>query len=97
MIVLVAMYRCKAGKTEEVLATLRAMAPLVKQHEPGCAMYQVSRAQDDPDVLMLYEQYVDQAALEAHRAMPHFKELIDGRVSPLLEKRERTFYELVIE
>ena len=97
MIVLLATYQAKPGKAVDVEAALRRMAPLVKQHEPGCKLYQVSRAQDDPNRLVLYEQYFDQAALEAHRATPHFKEIIEGTIAPLLESRERAFYELIIE
>ena len=43
--------------------------------EPGCRMYQAHRSPSDPRKFFLYEQYDDQAALDAHRAAPHFKEL----------------------
>jgi quinol monooxygenase YgiN len=87
----------KPGNTEAVAAALGRMAPLVKAHEPGCRLYQVSRSTEDPNLLLLYEQYVDQATLEAHRETPHFKEIIEGTIIPLLEKREREFYTLIIE
>ena len=96
MIVLVAMYHCKPGKGDEVEAHLKRMAPLVKQHEPGCALYHACRAKDDPDRFLLYEHYVDQSALEAHRETPHFKEIIEGTIIPLLDKRERFFYDLAV-
>jgi quinol monooxygenase YgiN len=97
MIVLVAKYTVQPGKQDEVIAALQRMAPLVKQHEPGCHLYQVSRSQDNPDLLMLYELYADEAAVQAHRETPHFKEIIEGTVAPLLAKRERELYQLVIE
>lgn len=96
MIVLVARYRCKTGQGDAVEAALREMAPLVAAHEPGCKLYQVNRAQDDPNQFLLYEQYVDEAALLGHRETPHFQRLIEGTIIPLLEKREREFYHLVI-
>jgi (4S)-4-hydroxy-5-phosphonooxypentane-2,3-dione isomerase len=96
MIVLVAMYTCQPGKSDEVLRHLKRMSPLVKQSEPGCAMYQVSRANDNADLLMLYEQYTDETALQTHRETAYFKEIIEGTVIPLLEKRERSFYSLEI-
>lgn len=96
MIVLVARYRVKAGRGDEVAAALREMAPLVKAEEPGCALYQASRAQDNPDQFLLYEHYVDEAALLAHRETPHFKAIIEGTVVPLLEQRERELYELAV-
>jgi autoinducer 2-degrading protein len=96
MIVLVAKYHVKRGNGAEVDAALQRMAPLVHQHEPGCRLYQVSRSQENPDLLILYEHYTDAEALQAHRETPHFKEIIEGIVVPLLEKRERELYELVI-
>jgi (4S)-4-hydroxy-5-phosphonooxypentane-2,3-dione isomerase len=96
MIVLVARYQVKSGHGDEVLAALRRMAPLVKSGEPGCKLYQACRAQDNPDLFLLYEHYEDEAALLAHRETPHFKEIIEGMVVPLLDKRERELYELAV-
>jgi quinol monooxygenase YgiN len=56
----------------------------------------VSRSTERDDVLLLYEHYTDEASLAAHRETPHFKEIIEGRVIPLLEKRERELYELLL-
>jgi len=96
MIVLVAKYTVKPGQGDAVEAALRRMAPLVKAGEPGCALYQANRAADNPDLFLLYEHYVDQAALAAHRETPHFKEIIEGTIVPLLDRRERAFYDLVV-
>jgi quinol monooxygenase YgiN len=96
MIALIAKYFVKPGRADEVIAALERMAPLVKAHEPGCRMYQVSRATEQPDLLLLYELYADAAALEAHRTTPHFKEIIEGTIVPLLDKREREFYDTLI-
>lgn len=92
MIVLVARYTVKAGQGDVVEAALRRMGPLVKAEEPGCTLYHANRSTENPDFFLLYEQYVDDAALAAHRATPYFKELIEGTVAPLLDKREREFY-----
>lgn len=96
MLVLAAYYFGKPGTGDEIEANLRRMAPLVKEHEPGCALYQASRSQENPDNFLLYEHYVDQAALDVHRETSHFKEIIEGTIVPLLEKRERAFYTLSI-
>lgn len=96
MLVLVATYSAKPGQGEAVLAALRRMAPLVQAQEPGCVLYQVSRAQDHPERFLLYEQYTDEATLLAHRETPHFKEIIEGTVVPLLERRDRELYTLVV-
>jgi hypothetical protein len=35
-------------------------------------------------------------AIAAHRETPHFKEIIEGRIVPLLESREREFFDAVV-
>ena len=96
MIVLTAKYFVKAGKGDEVEAALRRMAPIVKATEPGCALYHANRAAENPDMFLLYEQYNDQVALDAHRNTPHFKDIIEGTIVPLLDKRERELYQPVV-
>ena len=44
----------------------------------------------------LYEQYIDEAAFDAHRKTPHFQEIVEGIIVPLLDKRERELYRSVI-
>jgi quinol monooxygenase YgiN len=96
MIVLVAKYTVKPGQGDAVEAALRRMAPLVKASEPGCALYHANRAADNPDLFLLYEIYKDDAALAAHRETPHFKEIIEGTIVPLLDKRQRELYRQVV-
>lgn len=94
MIVLVARYAVRDGQGDAVEAALREMAPLVRS-EPGCRQYQVIRSTDHPERFLLVEHYDDEAALAFHRATPHFKAIIEGRVVPLLEQREWELYRLV--
>ncbi|SUZ33634.1 hypothetical protein ROE7235_03407 [Roseibaca ekhonensis] len=96
MIVLVAKYHVKPGQMDAVIGHLKTMAPLVKANEPGCAYYTASRARDDENLLMLVEHYTDEDALAQHREMPHFKDIIEGKVVPLLEKRERELFDLTV-
>ena len=96
MIVLVAKYTVKAGLGDQVAAALKRMAPLVAAGEPGCTLYHANRSSENPDLFLLYEHYTDQAALEAHRTTPHFKEIIEGVIVPLLDKRERELYQPVV-
>lgn len=41
-------------------------------NEPGCLRFDVVQDQEDPNHIFLYEVYKDEAALEAHRAAPHY-------------------------
>lgn len=97
MIALVARYQVKEGNVEAVIEALEEMAPLVAQHEPDCSRYAVNRSREDPNVILLYECYTDMEAIAFHRETSHFKEIIEGRVVPLLESRGREFFDVVIE
>lgn len=41
--------------------------------EPGCFRFDILRDNADPDLFYLYEVYENEAALETHRTMPHYK------------------------
>jgi quinol monooxygenase YgiN len=97
LITLAVKYTCKPGQADAVLAALRRMSALVKQHEPGCKAYQISRSVENPDLLLLYELYDDQAAFDFHTQTDHFKRIIQGEVIPLLESRVRETFRLEIE
>lgn len=96
MIVLVAEYTTQDGKAEEVLVALNEMVAAIKADEPGCPLFHVCRSLERPNDFLLYEHYVDEAALQAHRETAHFKAIIEGRVVPLLERRERELYRLEV-
>jgi quinol monooxygenase YgiN len=55
--------------------------------EPGCVSYIAHFVSDDPSTVLIYEQYVDQAALEAHRGTHHFKEHAIGGLYQRMRER----------
>jgi quinol monooxygenase YgiN len=44
------------------------------RREPGCVSYIPHWVEGDPTTVVIYEQYKDDASLDAHRASPHFQE-----------------------
>ena len=56
---------------EEIATILRELTA-ASRTEPGCISYIPHRLESDPDTIVIYEQYRDMAALDAHRAAPHF-------------------------
>ena len=50
-----------------MLDFLRWDAEVAKAGEPGTLRFDVWEFADEPDAVYLYEAYVDQAALDAHR------------------------------
>lgn len=93
---LIARYYVTPGKAGVVEDALRKMAERVKADEPACLIYNANIDPDNENLYCLYEVYRDEAAVQAHRETPHFKEFIEGTVVPLLERRERELYRQVI-
>jgi quinol monooxygenase YgiN len=56
----------------EIADSLRQLAKASRK-EPGCVTYVPHQLEDDPDTVLIYEQYKDAAALTAHRESEHFK------------------------
>lgn len=93
-VVLVARWLANEGEDERVLAILEELAA-ASRAEPGCLMYQPCHDREDPRRFLIFEVYEDDDALRAHSESEHFQRLVlDGAV-PLLEARERTFYETI--
>lgn len=61
--------------------------------EPGNIMYIAHRSTSEPHKFLLYEQYVDMAAFEAHRATPHFQEYVANGLFKIMESRTPEFFE----
>lgn len=77
----------------DVAETLRVLAAASRK-EPGCVSYIPHQLEDDPDTVLIYEQYVDQKALAAHRDSAHFKK---HAVGGLYQKmRERSTENLIV-
>jgi quinol monooxygenase YgiN len=67
----------------------RELVAKVNANEPGCKLYALHHA-EAPHTYVFMERYVDQAAVEAHRASDYFKalgrkmgEYMDGRAEVL--------------
>ncbi len=89
--VLAVTWVAKPGEEEAVARILRRMVPLT-QAEPGCVRYYAHRSTDDPRRFFLFEEYVDEAGLQAHSESDHFKQHVLGDALPRLESRERLHY-----
>jgi quinol monooxygenase YgiN len=96
MYVVVAEYYTQEGKDDAVADVLREMSAYSNSaQEPGCALYIVNRSTEDRRRFLLYEQYDDEPAFQAHTETEMFKEKILGTVVPMLESRVRSYWEVV--
>ncbi|MCB1745286.1 MAG: antibiotic biosynthesis monooxygenase [Gammaproteobacteria bacterium] len=64
--------RVKPDQREAFLAAIEVDALGSERDEPGCCRFNVLRDSADPNVYYFYEVYEDEAAVQAHRAAPHY-------------------------
>ena len=64
-----------------------ALLATESRREPGCVSYIPHQIQDDPDTILIYEQYRDPKALEAHRETAHFKKYAIGILFQKMKER----------
>jgi len=57
---------------QRVADLLTALAASSRR-EPGCVTYVPHTVEGEPDIVLIYEQYRDEQALEAHRSSKHFQ------------------------
>ena len=92
MVSLMVRLKFAAEDRADVVETLRALTAASRQ-EPGCVSYIAHYLADDPDTVLIYEQYRDESAQAAHRASEHFRKYA---VAGLFQKmRERSVKNLV--
>ena len=64
--------RIKADMRDKFLKAIEADALGSERDEAGCLRFNVLQDAQDANVYYFYEIYKDEAALEAHRAAPHY-------------------------
>ena len=62
--------RAHPGRRAELLELLRELVDAASAGEPGTLVYVMHEAADDPDTVVSYELFADEAALETHKASP---------------------------
>jgi quinol monooxygenase YgiN len=92
MLVLAVTWQANPGKESEV-ARLFQILQVESRKEPGCLLYLVQRHCDNPRLFFVYEQYQDDAALDAHRATPHFQQYARGELPKVAERIAADLYE----
>jgi len=91
MVVLVVTWMARQGHEKEVVSVFAKLTEESRK-EPGCIMYLVHQHKTDPPRFLVYEQYKDDAALEAHRASAHFLQYAKKELPKLGERVEGNLY-----
>jgi quinol monooxygenase YgiN len=80
--------RFAAEDREEIGEMLRSLAE-ASRLEPGCVTYIPHKVVGDPETVVIYEQYRDEAAAEAHRQTEHFRKYAVGGLYQRMRERVR--------
>jgi quinol monooxygenase YgiN len=91
MLILIVHFTVKAGTEQQAISFIRKMEEHTRR-EPGNRMYVGQQSVENPRKFCFYEQYADQAALEAHRAAPYFKQYVTEGLGPIIETITREFF-----
>jgi quinol monooxygenase YgiN len=75
MLGVVATLKVKPGMEREFETVAKELVAKVNANEPGCRLYALHRLDGDTPTYVFMERYVDQAAVDAHRATEYFKTL----------------------
>jgi quinol monooxygenase YgiN len=71
---------------DEITEILRELTNASRQ-EPGCVSYIPHWVEGEPCAVLIYEQYADKKAEEAHRQSAHFKKYaVAGLYQKMLER-----------
>ena len=92
MLVLAVTWMAKAGHESEVAALFQTLTEQSRK-EAGCTMYQVHRHKTEARRFFIYEQYKDDAALEAHRNAAHFLQVAKKDLPKVADRVEGHLFE----
>ncbi len=82
--------RFSSDDHDDIERTLRELTRLSRR-EPGCVSYIPHFIDGDANTVLIYEQYKDEAAVEAHRATAHFAQFaIGGLYQKMLDRSVET-------
>ncbi len=80
----VAVLKAQTGKSDELVAVLEELAKQTRQ-EAGALQYGFYRNQEDPNIILSFEEWQDAEVEAAHWKTPHltsaikkFKDILDG-------------------
>ena len=84
----------QTGHEDAVVETFQKLQAATRQ-EAGCIQYVVHRSRENNRRYLVYEQYKDEAALQAHRNSSHFKQYATDGVFRFVEQRQAELFDLI--
>ena len=86
MVILCIHYTFDDAEADEVARLFREVQAESRM-EPGVINFDIARSKEKPNVFVLWEEYVDEAAMTAHQTTKHFQELVLKKIRPIAKAR----------
>lgn len=84
-----------APEDQSVIREILRNLGSASRQEPGCVSYVTHYVESDPNTVVIYEQYQDVDALEAHRSSQHFDQYAtNGLYRKVRERSVETLVEV---
>jgi quinol monooxygenase YgiN len=87
--VIIAEFEVKPDKLERFLELAQTDASQSVANEPGCRQFDVTLDREQPNRVVLYEVYDDEAAFDAHVETPHLAAFRAGIGSLIVSRHVR--------
>jgi quinol monooxygenase YgiN len=88
--------RVKTGHEAEFESLFKQLRMQMHQSEPGCILYSLLKSRTDPLAYFVHEQYINQAALDAHQISPYGK-ILFLKMRAILESITVEYFDGVVE
>ena len=83
--VLIVDFEVQDGTADKVIALVSENARNSVEKEPGCLQFDVMQAADNPNRILLFEVYENEAAFQAHGKTDHIKAFLE-KARPMFVK-----------
>jgi quinol monooxygenase YgiN len=87
MISFIVRMKFRSDDRSRIAELVTALAEAARK-EPGCVVFIPHTVEGEHDTVVIYEQYRDQTAVEAHRASMHYKDYVVGGLYQLMLERQ---------
>jgi quinol monooxygenase YgiN len=85
-----------AEADHDAVAEMLRKLTLASRQEAGCVTYVSHFLAGDPGTVLIYEQYTDEAALEAHQNTPHFREYAEEGFYRLMRAQQIKYLDAIV-
>jgi quinol monooxygenase YgiN len=87
--------QAKSGHEAEFERLFEELREVMRAREPGCTLYSLLKSRTKKGAYIVHEQYVDQAALDAHQKTPHGAEYFP-RMRAVIESISVEYFDGVV-